>query len=113
MNLLTLVIISSLTVSLATALAYPALKNAVSGALGILLLLTVASPFVTVVRGALDGEIILPDFSVDGEEKFEQITPPPLSAGLPRHLSTALAGCSRACGSGRAGLTRRICVPTA
>lgn len=92
MNLLTLVIISSLTVSLATALAYPALKNAVSGALGILLLLTVASPFVTVVRGALDGEITLPDFSVDGEEKFEQITTAAFERGVAEALVDRFGG---------------------
>ncbi len=82
MNLLTLVVFASLTVSLATALAYPALKGAVSGALGILLLLTVAAPFLSTVRALADGELDLPNFSVDGDGEFENITTAAFEMGV-------------------------------
>lgn len=82
MNLLTLVIFASLTVSLATALAYPALKSAVSGALGILLLLAVAAPFLSTVRSLAEGELQLPDFSVEGDGEFENITTAAFEKGV-------------------------------
>lgn len=82
MNLLTLVVFAALTVSLATALAYPALKGAVSGALGILLLLTVAAPFLSTVRALADGELDLPDFSVEGDGEFENITTAAFEEGV-------------------------------
>ena len=82
MNLLTLVVFAALTVSLATALAYPALKGAVSGALGMLLLLTVAAPFLSTVRALSDGELDLPDFSVEGDGEFENITTAAFEKGV-------------------------------
>lgn len=96
MESLILFILSSVAVALCSALAHPALRGAVRGALGLILLLTLIMPFTDGVGKLLSGEIKLPEYSDGSGTEFEKITLAAFEEGITASLieryGTALAG---------------------
>jgi len=86
MEPLFLFVLSSVAVALCAALAHPALRGAVRGALGVILLLTLLVPFTDAVGGLLSGEIRLPEYSDESGTGFEEITLAAFEEGITASL---------------------------